>query len=190
MRLTPIPADQLTAEQKDFYDDMRAVTTTSFKDFITEQDGGALIGPFNVMLHTPAFGWAAWDYTKALLKNTTIPRPAHEVAILVVGAHYRARYELYAHTRVAESIDLPQSVVATIISGQRPTTLTPEQLVAFDTAKALCEAGALPGAVYRQAMETFGADGFAELVYLVGGYCQTCILLNAYDVAVPDGEYD
>lgn len=45
----------------------------------------------------------------------------------------------------------------------------------------------LPELVYRQAVATFGEDGAAELIYLVGLYCLVSVTLNGFDVPVPEG---
>ena len=39
-------------------------------------------------------------------------------------------------------------------------------------------------------MKSFGEEGTAELVYLVGGYCLVSVLLNAFDMSVPGREED
>jgi 4-carboxymuconolactone decarboxylase len=44
----------------------------------------------------------------------------------------------------------------------------------------------LPELVYRQAMATFGKDGVAELIYLIGLYCLVSVTLNGFDVPVPE----
>ena len=44
-----------------------------------------------------------------------------EVAILVIGAHFRSAYEIYAHVLVAEARQLPDDKIATIVAGQRPS---------------------------------------------------------------------
>ena len=184
MRLAPLPPETLSAKQRAFYDDMRAVIAKHFKGFVSQRVDGALVGPFNPMLHFPQYGQAAWDYTKALT-HSTLPKPAHEVAILVVGARFRSRYEIYAHEHVAANSGLAGSKIATIVAGERPADLTAEEGIAYDVASVLSGGGQLPEASYRAAVGAFGEEGMAELAYLVGGYCLVSVILNAYDVAIP-----
>jgi hypothetical protein len=48
---------------------------------------------------------------------------------------------------------------------------------------------ALPELVYRQAVATFGQNGAAELIYLVGLYCLVAVTLNGFDVPVPESNW-
>jgi 4-carboxymuconolactone decarboxylase len=187
MRLAPLPPDRLPPDQRAFHDDMQAVIEKHFKGFVSKRPDGALVGPFNPMLHFPQYGQAAWNYTKALLQST-LPKPAHEVAILVVGAQFRSRYELYAHEHVAANGGLAKDKIATIVAGSRPADLAREEGIAYDVAAILSRGGQLPEATYRAACDAFGEEGMAELAYLVGGYCLVSVILNAYDISVPGRE--
>jgi 4-carboxymuconolactone decarboxylase len=167
---------------------IQAGIESHFKGFVSKRADGALIGPFNVMLHFPQFGTASWDYITALLEHSTLPKSAHEVAILVVGARYSSRYELYAHEHVAVRSGLSDAKIATIAAGERPDDLNREEGIAYDVASKLARGGQLPEATYQAALRTFGDQGTAELVHLIGNYCLTSVILNAYDVAVPGSE--
>ena len=58
--------------------------------------------------------------------------------------------------------------------------------MAYDVASALVRGSTLPDLVYRQAVLTFGEAGAAELIYLVGLYCLVSVILNGFDVPVPE----
>jgi alkylhydroperoxidase family enzyme len=188
MRLNPIPPENLSSEQRPLFDRIQAGIESHFKGFISKRADGALIGPFNAMLHFPQFGTANWDYITALVEHSTLPKPSHEVAILVVGARYSSRYELYAHEHVAARSGLSEAKIATIVAGERPGDLTREEGIAYDVASKLAGGGQLPEATYQAALSAFGNQGTAELVYVIAGYCLTSVLLNAYDVSVPGSE--
>ena len=188
MRLPPLPPSRLTPEQRTLHDDMAGVIAAKFKGFVSRREDGALVGPFNPMLHFPQFGQAAWDYTKALVAGSTLPRAAHEVAILVTGARFNSRYELYAHEHVAANSGLSDAKIAAIAAGQRPADLSLEEAAAYDMASALVRGGAVPETTFQAARRMFGEAGTAELVFLVGGYCLVSVMLNAYDVSVPGRE--
>ena len=174
MRLPLIAPSDLTAAQRPLYEDMRKGI-----------DDGALIGPWNPWLHFAKFGGPIWELVKALSSSPALPRPVREVAILVTGTHFHAGYELYAHVLVAEARGLPDEKIATIVAGQRPADLTREEAVAYDTASALVGGSSLPDLLYRQAVLTFGEDGTAEFINLVGLYCLVPVILNGFDVPVP-----
>jgi 4-carboxymuconolactone decarboxylase len=106
--------------------------------------------------------------------------------ILVTGAHFHSAYGLYTHVLVAEARGLSDEKIATVVAGQRPSDLSREETVTYDVASALVSGSVLPDLVYRQAMATFGQDGAAEVIYLVGLYCLVSVTLNGFDVPVPE----
>ena len=186
MRLPVIPPDQLNAEQRPFYEDMRAEIARDFQGFKAAGDDGALIGPFNPWLHEPQFGKPIWELTKAMSRSPSLPRPVREVAILVTGAKFHAAYEIYAHVALAEKRGLSDEKLATIVAGQRPVDLTKQEAVAYDMASALVSGGVLPELTWRAAVKEFGEHGATELSYLVGVYCMVSVTLNTFDVPVPE----
>ena len=185
MRLKPITPKDLSSEQHPLYNSIEEGIESFLKGFISKRADGALIGPFNSMLHFPQFGKPTWDFILALSEHSTLPKPAHEIAILVVGARYNSRYELYAHQHVALRSGLSEAKIATIVAGERPIDLTREEGIAYDVASKLSGGGQLPESTYKAAISVFGDNGTAELVYLIGCYCLVSVMLNAYDVSVP-----
>jgi 4-carboxymuconolactone decarboxylase len=186
MRLPLIAPSDLTAEQRPLHEDMRKGILANFKGFKAIDDDGALIGPWNPWLRFAKFGAPTWELVKALASSPLLPKSVREVAILVTGAHFRSEYELYAHVLVAEARGLTDDTIATIVAGHRPTTLTREEAIAYDVASALVGGSTLPDLLYRQATMTFGEDATAELIYLVGLYCLVSMILNGFDVPVPE----
>jgi 4-carboxymuconolactone decarboxylase len=128
MRLPLIPPNDLNAEQRPLYDDMKAGIEGHFAGFKAIADDGTLLGPWNPMLHYQPMGQAMWEMIKSISFSATLPKPVREVAILVTGAKFDAAYELYAHVRVADRIGLSDSKIATISAGNRPNDLTAEEV--------------------------------------------------------------
>lgn len=186
MRVKPIPPEELSAAQRPVYDDMKAGITKGFTGFKAIREDGALIGPWNPWLHAGPTGTAIWELTKALSSQSKLPEPIRQIAILVTGAKFRAGYEIYAHVLVAKQDGLTQAKLGTIVAGQRPADLTPEEGVAYDVSAALTAGGVLPETTYQAARAAFGQDGAAELIYLVGLYCLVSVTLNGFDVQVPE----
>ncbi len=178
----------MTSDQQALHDAMSPVIAEHLKGFVSKRSDGALVGPFPPMLHFLQFGQPAWEYTRALIEQAKLPKPAREVAILVAGACFNSRYELYAHEHVAEGTGLSPTKIATIAAGQRPADLNAEEAVAYDVAATLAGGRQLAGSTYQAAVDAFGRDGVGELVYLIGGYCLVSVLLNTFDMSVPGSE--
>ena len=182
MRLPTIPPDQLTPEQRALYDRNREQIAHGFNAFKTTREDGAMLGPWGVFLHEPSVGQAHYDVIAAITAMKRLSLSAKQVAILVVGARFKAGYELYAHAATAASEGMDPAKIATLAAGGRPLDLTPEEACAFDVATALLDGGVLPGATYRAARDLLGQGALNELVLWIGTYAQVAITLNAFDV--------
>ena len=182
VRLPLIAPVDLTPEQRALYDRNREQIASGFTAFKTMREDGALLGPWGIFLHEPTVGQAHYDQIAAVTAMKRLPEAAKQIGILVIGARYRAAYEIYAHAATAVKGGMAAAKVATIAAGQRPADLTPEEAAAYDIASALGVGGALPGAVYQAALDLFGQGGLNELVLWVGIYAQVSITLNAFNV--------
>ena len=182
MRLPTLPPDQLTAEQRALYDRNIEQIAHGFTAFTTARDDGALLGPWGVFLHEPAVGQAHYDLIGAVTAMKRLAPSAKQVAIIVVGARFKAAYELYAHAATAAAEGMDAAKIAMLAAGGRPFDLTPEEACAFDVATALLDGGVLPGATYRAARDLLGQGALTELVLWIGTYAQVSITLNAFDV--------
>jgi alkylhydroperoxidase family enzyme len=188
MRLKYIKPSELTSEQKPLYIDMKSGIEKNFKGFKAIGEDGALIGPWNPWLQFPNIGGPMWELVKALSSNPKLPKPVREIAILVTGAHFHSGYALYAHVLIAELRGLSDETISTIVAGQRPADLGADEATAYDVASSLVRGSVLPELAYGKAVERFGEEGAAELIYLVGLYCMVSMTLNGFDVPIPDPE--
>jgi 4-carboxymuconolactone decarboxylase len=189
MRLPLIPASQLTVDQRSLYGEMKASIDTDYQGFISMDENGALVGPWNPWLHWPKIGKATWDLTKQLTAASTLPEPCRQIVILVTGAHFKAAYEVYAHVAIAQkAAHLTDEIISTITAGQRPHDLPREQAIAYDASAALVVGGTMPELPFKLAKEAFGINGVAELIFLVGMYSNVSMILNGFDMGVPEAD--
>ena len=84
MRLQPIPPDRFDDDQRALYDRIQGRTAQS-RGFRTAQPDGAMIGPYNAMLHHPDLGSAMWSMIEALSRHGRLDACCQDVAVLVVG---------------------------------------------------------------------------------------------------------
>ena len=186
MRLPLLAPQDLSAEQKPLYEDMRRGIASDFNAFIAQRDDGALMGPWNPWLHEPVIGKAIWDLTLAMTAKAVLPDPVRQVVILVVGARYKAAYEIYAHIAVAEREGMTPQRLATLTAELKPDDLSDQESAAYDVAFALSRGSVLPEPLYRLGVSTFGQHGMNELIYLIGLYALVSVTLNGFNVPVPE----
>lgn len=182
MRMSPIAPGGMSAAQREL-DEVARRIMGEHVPFTTQDENGALIGPFPVLLRFPHLARPLLDWFTT--NGAVLPPRVREVAILTTGSRYGAAYELYSHGRIASAIGMQDTVVAALVAGQRPCGLPWEEEVAHDVAAALYAGSPLPGALYRAAVDCFGEAGTAELVFLIAQYAYICLVLNAYDVPLP-----
>ena len=177
----------MTDAQTSLYDDLKAGLPDRFTLFKSrDPDTGALIGPWNIWLHEPEMGAGMWTLSQVVAAAPAVPATAREVAILVVGAHFNAPYEIYAHAAIGESLGMSRERLSTLCAGARPSDLDPAERAAFDAATALVKGGVLPEPCYRNAVEVLGQHAANQLFYLISLYCAVSVLLNAYNIPVPE----
>ena len=188
MRLAPIAPHALVPELRHVHDEIAALMARTQPRIVARDAAGALIGPFPAMLHFPQFGVPALTFQRSLAAEARLPKAVREVAILTIGAAFGARYELYAHEITAAAIGLSPAQIATLAAGGRPSDLHDTEAIAHDVARLLASGRIVPASTYEHAVGLLGRDGFAELVFLAGGYGLIAMLLNAFDVPVPDAD--
>ena len=183
-RLTPVRPEAMTDDQQTLYD---AILGGKRGPGMRREDG-ALIGPFNAMLLNPHVGDRVQRLGEALRFDISLPRNVIEVATLVVGSHWRAQFEWWAHERLAKQAGVSEAVIAAIKHGERPDFSNADEAGAYDAASELYRTQRLTEASYAKAVQRFGEAGVFELIALVGYYSLVSLLLNGFDVPLPAGE--
>lgn len=181
MRLSPLRPGQLNSEQRELYEDIVGLVDAKFGELAARDDDGALIGPFNGWLHFPHFGAPAWHFNRAMWEHSVLPPAIHQLVILVTAARLGARYEICGHEYFARRAGLSEDTIATIAAGERPSSLTREESIAYAMAAALTWGRPLPDSTYGSAVAAFGDTGAAEIVFLVGCFTMVGVTLNAFD---------
>lgn len=186
MRLTPLAPDTLDPERRAVHDTIVDLMVRRQPEIVAQDARGALIGPFPAMLHFPRFGVPALRFLAAIGAEARLPARVREVAILTVGAHFGARYEIYAHEIMAAVAGLTEAQIASLAVGRCPPDLAAEEAIAHSVASALTRGQILPASTYAHAVALLGRDGVGELAFLIGGYCLISMALNCFDAPVPD----
>lgn len=151
-------------------------------------DEGGLAGPFNAWVHAPEAGSRLAELGGFLRFHTSIERRLTEVAIITVGARWKAEFEWWAHARMARDHGVPGAAVDAIGRCEEPTFEADDERVVYQMARQLAEGGRVDDATYAAAQTLLGDAGMVELVSLCGYYTLISFLLNAFDVPLPAGE--
>lgn len=186
MRISPFLPEKMSPEVRYVHDEVVNLVTRSQNPVTMLNGEGALIGPFPPMFHFPQFGIPALSFIRSLDTHATLSKKVREVAILSVGSVFGARFELYAHEIMAEVFGFSEAAVASLASGNKPIELNEEESIAFEFAHALAQGKILSDSVYAHSTKIIGKEGTAELIFLIGAYAFLAMVLNGFDVPLPE----
>jgi 4-carboxymuconolactone decarboxylase len=181
-RLPYLRYDELDARGQEVWDGVAG----SRGGELVNADGG-LIGPFNAFVHAPGVGRHLSALGGRLRFRTSIERRLSELAIITVGAAWKAEFEWWAHARMAREHGVSDAIVDAIGSGDDPPFAADDERVIYSVARELTGAGRLGQELYDAAQRLLGDEGMVELVALCGYYTLVSYLLNAFAVPLPPG---
>ncbi|MDH3713555.1 MAG: carboxymuconolactone decarboxylase family protein [Gammaproteobacteria bacterium] len=188
-RLTPLLHDRLEPEQRALLETIIGGKRGDGRDLEGFLDArGAMRGPFNALLHRPDLGHTLLRVGEQLRFEGRLPTLCREIAILVVAAHFRARYEWWAHARIAHGEGLPQSVIDAIAAGADPALDKDDERTVYAYTTEMMELGRVSERTHQSAAAVFGEAVLVELVVLLGYYATISLLLNAFQVVLPPGQ--
>ena len=181
-RLPYLRHDDLDAEGQAVWDGLLG----SRAGHLVNEKGG-LIGPFNAYVHAPEVGKNLSSLGRVIRFGTSIERRLSEIAIITVGARWKAEFEWFAHARMAREHGVAGPVVDAIGKGEEPPFEADDERTVYTAARQLAETGHLDQDVYGRAQALLGDTGMVELVALCGYYTLISFLLNAFAVPLPTG---
>lgn len=183
-RLSQLRYDELDATQREVWEAITGGPRGSAAQLVED---GALVGPFNAMVHSPVIGGRVAALGEALRFQSRLEAQLREVAILTVGARWRSEFEFWAHTRIALDAGISQELIDEIARGQLSEDRPRPQRVVHAVAQSLLADGRVDDGLYAETVELLGEAGTVELVMLIGHYCLVSFVLNTFEVPLPGG---
>jgi 4-carboxymuconolactone decarboxylase len=174
-RLPPIPADQLTALQKQAVEEFKGAR------------GADVSGPFAVMLRSPEVMNRARAMGDYLRFKSTLPPRLSEFVILLTAREWTQNYEWDAHARLAREAGVSTETVAAIAKGRRPDHLTEDEAILYDLNMELQHHKSVSDETYARAVKRYGEQGVIDAVGITGYYTFLAMMLNTARTPVPGG---
>ena len=189
-RIPILRPEFMSDEQKQVYDRINASTVpwATNAGFRVKAEGGGLLGPYNSQLLSPGTDAGYLDMLDAEKKHTSLSQRVREVIILSVGAVWKSDYEIYAHSAVGRTVGLSESAIRTLAAGGLPDELDGQEKIVQRCARQLSLERRVDADLYAEAEQSFGLQGLADMIYLIGIYHIVCGFLNSFDVPVPASE--
>jgi len=180
-RLPYLRRDDLDGRGRELWD---SIVAARGEDAVNDE--GGLVGPFNAWVYAPELGQLIAKLGMVLRSATSLDRRLVDIAILTVGARWKAEYEWWAHARMAREHGIPAAAIEAIRSGDFPFATDGERLV-HTVALRLATTGRIDEGTYAEARRLLGDRGMVELVALCGYYAMVSFTLNAFEVPLPPG---
>ena len=174
-RLPPLPAEAMSDEQR------------RVAEAIASGPRGVVQGPLLAWLHSPALADRAQALGAFCRYGTSLPPRLSELAIITVGAYWRAGFEWHAHAPLALTAGIDPAAVEAIRTGATPAFTKPDEAAVWRFAHHLLHDHAIPDEVYREAETLLGSVAIVDLVGVVGYYGLISMTINAFQVALPEG---
>jgi len=174
-RLPELTLDQMTPAQRQVHDN------------IASSPRGGVRGPFAPLIHAPGVAELVQQTGAYMRYKGTLPDKLRELAILITGRFWTAQYEWYAHLPIALKAGLDPKIADALASQQRPDFAEPAEEIVYDYAMALHYDHQVDDATYKRAFDLLGPEGIVELTVLCGYYTIISMVLNAFEVEIPDG---
>lgn len=144
-------------------------------------------GPFAPWLRSPGFADRAQELGAFVRYRSSLDPRLKELAIIVVGAAWKAGYEFAAHGPMAIRAGVSREVVEALARGEAPSFDRDDERIVYEFATELVENRRVGEERYASAIELLGESGTVELVGTLGYYTLVCMTLNAFEVPLGEG---
>lgn len=175
-RLTPLNEAEMNAEQRQVYDAIMAGPR------------GHVVGPLAVWLRNPGLANPAQQLGAYCRYGSSLSPRLSELAIITVGAHWKAAFEWYSHAPIALKAGVSEEIVAAIKEDQEPDFVNNDEQLIYSFTRELITHRKVSEQTYKRAVDELGLTSVIDLVGIVGYYTFISMTLNVFEIPVPEGE--
>jgi 4-carboxymuconolactone decarboxylase len=177
-RLPAVTEDKLDDTQRALLASMRAGP---------RGDRVRLGGPFGVYMHAPEYGALTQELGAFVRFKTSLAPRLSEFAILCTARLWRAQYEWHAHAPIAEKAGVKPEVIADLKAGRAPKKAPKDERAIFDFVQELYRKRRVSDRTYKRLQGVVGDRGAVELTGVLGYYAGVSMILNVFNVPLPEG---
>jgi 4-carboxymuconolactone decarboxylase len=176
-RLPALSEETLDGEQRTLLESMRSGPR-----------GGRvqLRGPFGVYMLAPKYGELTQQLGAHVRFNTAVEPRLSEFAILCTARMWRAQYEWHAHAPIAEKAGVKPETIRDLKAGRPPKKAAKDERAIYDFVQELHKRRRVSDRNYKRVQAVLGDRGIVELVGILGYYTGVSMILNVFNVPLPD----
>ena len=190
-RLDLIPPAELAPAQRALYDAITGGPRASQAGTVPITDAdGQLLGPFAIMLLSPAVGNAMQQVGATIRFGTALTGRERELAILAVAGSLNSEFERLAHVPAARGLGLTEPQIDAALAGRAADGLSADEAMVGRLALAMTVDRTLSDDDYSAGVEALGQERLAELTWLVGYYSALALSLAVFRPVLPESFSD
>jgi 4-carboxymuconolactone decarboxylase len=156
-------------------------------DLIRLGPRGVVEGPLRVWLTRPELAERAQALGTYCRYGTSLEPRLSELAIITVGAFWRAGFEWLTHAPIAERAGI-SAVAIDAIKNEREPILRNDEHAVYTFTRELLENRDVGARTFERLASFLGIPGSVDLVGLLGYYSLICMTIKGFRVSVPSGE--
>jgi 4-carboxymuconolactone decarboxylase len=184
-RFAALGADELDDGQRRLWD---AVTAATNRERPPVDADGHLLGPYDPLLRSPEVGVRIASLGIDLRAVTKVPVRLQVVAIVTVAAHWRSDFVWQSWLPAAERQGIDRATLMPMVVGDQPTLEDEGDRLVHALAEQLLTTGTTDDATFASVCTLVGEAGIVELVVLIGYYGLISMMLNMWQIPLPEGE--
>jgi 4-carboxymuconolactone decarboxylase len=144
-------------------------------------------GPFGVYMHAPQYGDLTQQLGAFVRFNTSVEPRLSEFAVLCTARMWRAQYEWHAHAPIAEKAGVKPETIRDIKAGRTPKKAAKDERAIYEFVQELYKKRRVSERTYKRVQAALGDKATVELVGILGYYTAVSMILNVFNVPLPDG---
>ena len=174
-RLPNVTRDQVPAEFQEAFDE------------VTADSGGVITtGPGSITINSPEMARRRAHLTSYLRFESTFSKKIQELAIITTARAMDCQYVWNAHAQAARGQGVSDALVDAIRDKQSLPSLASDESAIISYATEFFQTHKVSSSTFQTALQQFGSQHLVELTTLIGNYAQTCFIVNAFEVQLPE----
>ena len=141
---------------------------------------------YQMLMHTPNLAPSFTAMADAVMWSKTWPATWRELAIVRVGRHFNAPYEVHQHEAIGRLMGLSDEKLEACAIGADQSALDDAERTIVRLTDAIVTRHTLSDAERADAMALLNANQFADFVMTVGYYQMVSNFLNVFGVAIDE----
>jgi len=148
---------------------------------------GRVRGPFSMLLHSPKLAERLLPMVPFAREGTIVEPQLRQIAVLTMVREKDANYVWAAQVDASRRAGLRDAVIDLLRAKGDPSGLPEDERDIIVYARQLVRTNRVEQAVFDALLKRHGKQWLVELTAIANFYVALCGVVNAFDVAVPEG---